>query len=313
MMSMSQAVVEFQKSEAFQKLAPSTQKRQLINLGRLLRELPGNKPVSQLRRVHIDGVLAQARSNGVLESSLNSYRSDLRRFCKWLIVYDHYKAADPSTHLTNAKTHTPSYKRKPISKEQARLMIQLADERHPRDGMTVRLLLVTALRGIEVFNMTWQQLTAANPEVRRPKINDYHPIFTTEELDEQLAAWRAYFEERHGPIEPDWFVVPALATRGDKTGHHRMNPEWPMVPTRRQTNTAKWIKKLLADIGETDLRGRATHTLRRTAGNLFLATGADMREVKKLFGHATEKQSEEYLDQDAAKDQVRRRMRKHRI
>ena len=313
MMSMSQAVTEFQKSESFGKLAPSTRKRQMINLNRLLTELPGNKPVAQLRRVHIDGVIAQARRNGVTGSSLNAYRTDLRRFCKWLIIYGHYKAADPSTHLENERVSTPGYKRKPISGAQARLMIELADQRHPCDGMTVLLLLVTALRGNEVCNMRWRNLDSAKPEVFRDKIKDYHPIYTNQQLDERLAQWRAYIEERHGKINPDWYVVPARATRSDKPGYLRMNRDWPLVPTRRQSNTAKWIKPLLAGVGETDLRGRATHTLRRTAGNLFKDAGADMRQVKNLFGHASEKQSEQYLDQDAAKDEVRQAMQMFRI
>lgn len=312
MKSMSQTVAEFQRSETFRRLARSTQKRQMISINRLLNELPGSRPVSQLSRIHIDGVLSQARDNGVLESSLNVYRTDIRRFCKWLVVYGYVKI-DHSTHLENVRARTAPSIRKPISADQAREMIRLAEERHPRDGVTILLFLVTALRENEIVNLRWRHLYMEKPRVNRNKTRDHHPVFVNGQLKDRLVDWQQYVVDRHGEIDLDWYVVPALAHRHDKTGHHRMNPDWPLMPTRPQTNISKRVKMWLAAVGETDLHWRASHTLRRTAGNLFKASGASMRETQVLFGHATEQQTADYLDIDPEQTQVQVRMRDFRI
>ena len=78
-----------------------------------------------------------------------------------------------------------------------------------------------------------------------------------------------------------------------------MATDWPLAPTRRMGSPTKVIKPLLAKVGETDLRGRGSHTLRRTAANLILDATGDIEAARQLLGHASVNQTEQYLDQDA--------------
>jgi integrase len=308
MVSMSQSVTLFQKAEEFNRLSVSAKKRQMINLRRLLTEITPQESTARLTRAHIDGVLNQARQRGVEESTLNVYRTDLRRFTKWLLVCQMTKT-DHSAHLVNMKTKTPPSKRKPVSRDQAGQMIDLATAMHPRDGMTILILLETGLREVEVVGLTWGQIDLQLEEstVYRSKIRDYHPVFYTPQLTQGLIEWKRYYERLHGPIQPNWYVVPARAAIHEGSGRQRqkMNPDWPMVPTRPQWNIAKRVKSLLRDVGETDLRGRASHTLRRTAGNLLHQDGADIRVLQDFYGHGSAMQTEQYLDID-----VRRKTRR---
>lgn len=305
MVSMSQSVALFETSEEFNTLGASAIKRQRINLRRLLTEIRPQEPVTRLTRAHVDAALNQARQRGVVESTLNVYRTDFRRFTKWLFVSNLTKT-DHGAHLVNKKTKTPPSKRKPISEDQAAHMLELATAMHPRDGVTILIMLHTGLRESEVVGLTWEQidLNLEQSQVYRPKIDDYHPVFYTQELTEGLTLWRGYYERMHGPIQPEWYVVPARASIHEGRGRQRqkMNPDWPMVPTRPQSNIAKRVKQLLRDVGETDLRGRASHTLRRTAGNILHQRGADLRVVQDFYGHASAAQTEQYLDIDVRRE-----------
>lgn len=311
MKSVSQCVAEFMRSQEVVRLAPATRKRQTIVLNLLIKGGAGSKPaiepskpIGQLDQSVIDEALF--RVNHLMDSTLNAYRTDLRRFGKWLVDRGHRKT-DPTTHLRNVKAETVASKRRPVANDKAGALLLAADVAHPRDGMTAMLMIFTGLRESEIVELKWRDLDldSAKFSAWRSKNRDWHRSFLAPPLLEALRVWKTWVEERNGPIQDEWFVVPARAHRYDRTGHHRMNPEWPIAPNRRQTNANKRVKLWLEAIGETDLRGRSSHTLRRTAANLVMSRpGATIRTAQTLLGHKTAVMTENYLDKDVAKDQL---------
>lgn len=301
----------------------STQKRRRIVINRLMEQVGPKAYISALDAYHIDLTINASREKrikrdgtadyrtGCAKSTLNAYRSDLRHFGNWLVIRG-YKKSNPAAHVENEKTSTPKFKRRPLSRDQAAKLIEIAWADHPRDGMTALLMLSTGMRESEVIGLTWGNLnySRSKAEAYRPKIGDQHDAFFTDELDGELAKWKIYFEERHGPVQSDWYIVPALAHKGERPGHFRMDPSWPMVPTNMQNSVGVRVKAWLAAVGEEDLRGKGSHTLRRTAGNLLMdEDGFDIRDVQTFFGHNSVQQTEQYLDRNQAKEKLSRKLR----
>jgi integrase/recombinase XerC len=309
MHTVSLAMKEFMGSDEVRRRAPATRKKQALVLRLLLtREvgLTGSDPIARLGRSHIDAALNVARDRKVQESTLNTYRSDLRRFGGWLLSCRYVKT-DPTAHLRNVRTSTPKSKRKPISGEQAHQVVSVAEQIHPRDGMTAMLMLTTGLRASEVVGLTWADidLSAHSGVAYRPKQRDQHLLHLSRQLCLALEKWQRVYEERHGPIEPCWYIVPALAHRAEGGTPRHMSPDWPMTPTSRQSDPGQRVKVWLAAVGETDLVGRASHTMRRTAANLLHQSGVDTRTVQTFLGHRSVAMTELYLDIDAAQDKLR--------
>jgi len=312
MHTVSLALKEFMDSDEVRRLARSSVTKQGVAIRLLLADGTGispKDPIARLGRIHIDAALNQARARGVEISTLNSYRTDLRRLGQWLLDL-HYVKTDPTRHLRYVSTKTAKSKRKPIDAHKAHLLVEAASKIHPRDGMTALLMLTTGLRDSEVMSLTWADidLTTASGAAYRPKRRDYHTLHLSRQLVTALEKWQAYIEERHGPIEASWYVVPALSQGSLPGTPSAMNPEWPMRPDRRQGTASERAKTWLRAVGETDLKGRASHTLRRTAANLLYQRTGDIRTVQTFLGHASVAMTEMYLDIDAAQDQLRSRM-----
>lgn len=310
MKTLSHCVTEFLDTDEVRKLSVSSKKRQKIVYNMLFAEFPLTQPIARLEPRHIHAALGRARDRGVTKSTMNAYKSDLRRLAKWL----HDKGLtkiNVAAGITNDKSSTPAYKRRPITAVQASELISVAERIHPRDGMTALLMLATGMRSVEVVGLTWGDFEISEGVVRayRSKIEDYHEAFLIPEVTAQMRKWQTYYEERHGAVQRDWYVVPALAHKGQRPGHFTMSPAWPMVPNKIQHSVGLRVKRWLREVGETDLRGRAAHTLRRTAGNLLADTpGIEIRDVQTFFGHASVAQTEQYLDKSAARDKLRQRI-----
>jgi integrase len=319
--TLSQAVTEFEKSSELHNLAASSKERQRIMTARLVAAAGLTLPTTRLERSHFDEALnasRMSRARGLtkpqktLKSSLNAYKSDLRRLGRWLHSRG-YTRENLASHIVNVHSTTPAYKRTPITADRASALIAYADSVHPRDGMTALLMLSTGMRESEIIGLHWGDVDTAVGIAKafRPKLDDWHNAYLTNQLHTRLEEWREYYTNRHGEINAEeWYVVPALAHRSDRPGYFRMNPEWPMVPDHKQNSVGVRVKSWLAAVGETDLRGRASHTLRRTAGNIFYELPeVEIRDVQTFYGHSSVAMTENYLDKDVAQQKVQRRVK----
>lgn len=304
------AVEAFQKSDVFQSSVPGVQQRHKLILGLLVEEAGPTTPVARLTSVHVDNVVHDRRVNGCATSTLNIYKSSLRVFGAWALQSGLTKT-DVAIHLKNKRAVTVRSKKMPLTSDQLRQVIKLAYKQHPRDGMTVMLLSYTACRESEIAGLRWVDvdLSVGVLYVFRPKLQDYHEVPMTPELVEALSAWKSWVEERYGPVQPAWFVVPARAHVGFIGA---MNPSWPLAVDRPQTKIRDRVKSFLRAIGA-DAPGRGSHTLRRTAANMILDETGDIRVAQALLGHASVTQTESYLSVDAQKAALREAMKNWRI
>jgi len=297
------AIIEFEQSDEFLRLAAGTRKRHRNFLVRLKDMAGSAKPIAQLRRTDLDAVLAERRDGGAGERTLNGYKSTLRLFCGWLAAVG-YTKTNIASHLKDGKGVTPKSKRKPLTVQQLKKMIELAEAQHPRDAMTLLLFSYTACRQSEVINLRWRDVDMEGRalNIYRPKMTDYHTVAMSPPLFEALEKWRKWVEEHHGEVKGTWFVVPARAHRGFVEGlPYKMSAEWPLVPEKRQTRTLQTVKRLMVAVGVEDMVGKGTHTLRRTAANLIVEkAGGDVRAAQFLLGHSSLTMTEKYLDVDAA-------------
>lgn len=301
------AIEDFMGSDEIASSARSTRRGYSVVLGRLAEEIGEKTPIAQLSRSHVDGTLSQVRGI-VTEATMNSYRAALRKFGTWIVV-NGYSKTNPTLHLKNGKAVNDVRKRKPIVRDQATRLIEVAYATHPRDGITALILLSTGLRDSEVVGLRWRDVDFANRVfvAYRPKVKDWHRAPWSDQLAEAMEKWRALYEERHGAVQPDWHVVPALGYRS-ASGIQRMNPDWPMEPTRMQTELGRRVKRWLRAVGETDLRGRASHTLRRTAATLaYEAGGVDV--AQSLLGHESPAMTMKYIGLDVRAEKLRDVMR----
>lgn len=168
--------------------------------------------------------------------------------------------------------------------------------------MTVSLLFWTGCRQSEIRGLKWgdvnlQDLTL---EVYRPKVKKSLTCPIPAQLAEDLTKWQAWVEGRYGPIQPEWYVVPAASTvLRQRHPAKKITPDWPLNLTKSQGPLTGAIKRLLVSIGITDMRGKGSHTIRRTAANLILAHTGDIRAAQHLLGHGSVTMTERYLDADA--------------
>lgn len=308
METMQRAVQAFMAADEVASKSVSTRKRHAVVLRYLVAEVGATTPISRLTRTDVDLTLAKCRIR-VVESTLNAYRISLRAFGRFILDMGWVKR-DPAAHLKTTKTSTDPAKRKGITAEQARNLIEVATARHPRDGSMVATMLLGGLRESEVRGLTWSGVKFQENllEFYRPKQRSWHRVPMALSLSVRLHVWAEVYQSLHGPLRGDWYVFPALSHRSEKPGFFRMHPDWPMVATRMQTDIGQRIKMFLREVGETDLRGRASHVTRRTSARLLLASGADVRDVQVLLGHASLDVTERYLSQDAAREKLAGRM-----
>ncbi|WP_112277127.1 site-specific integrase [Lentzea terrae] len=293
------ALAAFKITDHFLQLSKSSRERYTLILNEVERVAGSSLPIGRLNQGHASAALHARRQAGAGEATLNTYRSALRSIAQWLIDTG-YTKTNFATGIRNAKTVVARSKRKPISADQAREMLKLAFEIHPRDGVTVALLLFTGCRGSEVTGLKWHHIDFDSGilTVFRSKVRDEITMLMPTELRTILLDWSAH--ELNNGAKPSDFVVPALKNRGFHKGlPYRMTADWPLNHSAKQTGMRNRVKELLRDVGETDLVGKGSHTLRRTSANLFLNATGDIRAVQHLLGHSSVAMTEKYLDVDA--------------
>ncbi len=311
---MSETVQLYMATDEMSSLAPMTRKRKRLILNALVRITGPKLRASSLSRIHAEQTVAYWRDRKVAESTINSYKIALRIFGAWMLEM-RFNRTNPFSHLKMVKT-TPDYaKRKPLTKEQAHKVIRAAEMFHPRDKALVLIALYTALRENEIVNLRWDDvdLDAGIIRAKRSKVHDVHVVPVAESLRGHLLAWRNTYEARCGAISGQEYVVPAIHPHNPIPGVPRPSSEMRMFPNRPQTNMRERIKKYFVMAGVKDLNGKGMHTLRRSAANMLLDSGADVRDVMHLLGHQSETMTARYLDRDSGREKLAERMKDFEI
>lgn len=166
--------------------------------------------------------------------------------------------------------------------EQKRLLAAAEASRSPYIRLVIVMALHTGMRADEIRSLRWGNIDMERRLLTVPKskteAGEGRTVPMTDSLCSELAAYRAWYEERLGAAQKDWFVFPFS------------NRIAPLDPTRSCTTLKHaWEGcRRLADV-----RCRF-HDLRHTAVSMMLDAGAPEHAVRAIVGHVSPRMLERY-------------------
>lgn len=184
-------------------------------------------------------------------------------------------------------------------------LLDAASERHPRARVLVAIGLFYGRRISDVLNIKWGQVDLVNStmsyeNVKRGKWVESKAFMGP--LKAELENWLEWYEAQYGPVDPDWYLLPAkwkefrLRQYSEKywpaKADHKLWPLEPNMPSGSDSLN-KDIQYALRGIGWTDLKGEGMHTLRRTAATLT-AKHQGLGAAQYLLDHANVTVTQEY-------------------
>lgn len=199
--------------------------------------------------------------------------------------------------------------------------LEVARERHERDYMLVSLAIGTGLRGVDLVAMRWGQLDLDEgwlyTGIEKTNDRDRKPL--TEELLADLRAWLIYYENEQGPIDPEWFVVPAknpIAQERDEHGGFTCLASKALLrPTSGMKTAHRVVKEILVGAG-VHQPGNALHAFRRSAADLYYTQvkldghGEDaLVETASFLNHKDTKTTAIYLNKNRVREARDARLR----
>lgn len=237
-------------------------------------------------------------------------RSALKQFAEFCHHYEYLDKGVTFSRLRMGETRkesTGAAAEKPrLAREEWDTALDLAERRHMRLRIVVAFGLYYARRVSEITALQWKniRLDDASPSiifkiVKRGK-NVVLPMLP--EMYEELLKYRTWMEANYGPVQPDWFVVPArISTRlivgaGSRMAFIKDPAKYPLVPEKRSNivgiNTD--VRHVLAAWGWGPNEGTGTHTFRRSAARYIAQThGLDVAQA--LLGHQNIATTELYV------------------
>lgn len=275
-----------------------------ICLRRLL-TIVGNILVENIHEGHVDQYFTEA-SRTRSAKSLGLDTAVLKGFFKWAVRTRRAgKNGDPMADRRAPKAAPREWRGFPVSKVPA----LLDSATHPRDRMLLALACFLLGRSIEFTALQVGHIDLDSGyisyRITKTKKADMLPI--CEELEEELRRWLKWYTEQCGPLDPNWFLVPAK-TPPRMNGNREMDDSTVrLMPHKKMVEPYKVAHKALSAIGY-PLRGadgqrlnEGMHTIRRSmARGLYeqLRDEGDVNPVetvRSMLNHATEKQTRDYI------------------
>lgn len=258
-------------------------------------------------------------SQHLSDGSFNLAISNLRGWLRWMRVrgliqldVDMLMAS-----ITRRKNRPPERRRIPLT--QFPVLLEAAGRRHPRDRMVVAAGLYLFLRASEIRSLRVKDVDLASGEVtvtiHKTRERDVMPI--SAELDRELRLWLTWYADNYGPLDPDWWLCPAVApTRQPSDVDYA---DRPLSPQSKMCANMAVVQQALAAIGWEDTCGEGVHCLRRSAARALFDELAGssfdgaMRRVMSLLHHKSQQTTETYLGLTVDKAQRDKAVRGHSL
>lgn len=319
-----ESIEDYNRWRQGRRLALGTLRNERIVLSRLAK-VCGPILTGSLRENHVEAHWADAAVTRT--SSLAIDYATLRGFLGWCARTG--RITDRRDLMLNIVPPPQSRReRRRISANEFPRLLDSAD--HPRDRMVLALGVYSLQRSNEIAATRIGDVLFDTSEIlsriskgRRGQVREiYMPICA--ELDTELRRWLTYYTEQQGPLQPEWFLVPA-----------KYSPKWEQDPesgkfikTLRKTdhlkpvipwrgNRAVVAKQALEAIGfpVTDPTGKGVfegmHTLRRSGARAlydrYVADGeADaVGLVQQMLNHESRSMTERYIGVTSQRTRLR--------
>jgi integrase len=259
-----------------------------------------------LTAAHFDTAFAGLHEQGYSAGTINIFQSSMRAFCKWL--RDRGMLLPDQNPLAGRKwLRDPPKPRKRLSVAQVKDLLRA--DLHPRDRVLVAMGIFLFLRQSEAASLRISDVDLETNRIRVTvhKTKDVDLMVIPVELRPILRDWLTYYASNAGPLQPDWFLIPA------KEGAN-LGREPRLRPTKKMDKIAGIVNRALDGIGfpTKDERGHSTregmHTLRRSSAlNLYYELsnrGVDqaLMTCKSFLHHASVTTTERYLGLESGRE-----------
>lgn len=261
--------------------------------------------VRHVTRMHVTRMIEEAVNRGNDDSTINTLMSTLSAFFKWcraegLMPPDsnpmqgrRYRKVIPRDHMMVNLSEFP-------------VLLDTAEEHHPRDRMFIAMGLYTLMRQSEIASLRVGdinlELNLIDAVIHKTRDRDSMKIVP--ELRAELRSWLTYYTLVCGPLKDSWFLVPTTT----RSGFRRPNGEYErlpdvLVPDRAMAKPHLIVHRALSRMGW-DLEGKhiGSHTMRRSAARAvyseLVAEGVDdaLRQTGAFLHHKSVTQTEKYLN-----------------
>jgi integrase len=280
----------FRASNGF---AANTVKNDRQTLARLAAHYDHDPIIDSITPRDIDDLLGSLAQGGYSIGTVNNTQSGLSAFFKWC-----------RTRGITAPMFDPIAGRRYFpAQDKPRLYIPLADFpkvldacTSPRDRALMALGLYTLGRQSEIINLRVKHLDLASGHLSMTIFKSYKSdvMPLSSELDSEMRRWLLAYQEECGPLDKNWFLVPAVKNAG-QFGN------FILAPDRRISKSEDIVRRVVERCGYTDER-MGMHLIRRSAARAafdeMAKDGYDgaLRVVSALLHHASTATTEHYLD-----------------
>ena len=258
-------------------------------------------------------------SRHLAAGSFNLAISNLRGWLRWMRVRNLVTMDVDMLMASTGRRKAPPRERRRIPLDQFPRLLDAAGDRHPRDRMVVACGLFLFLRASEIRTLRVRDVDLSSGEVQvavhKTRDRDIMPI--SAELDAELRRWLAWYGEHYGPLQPDWYLCPAVGATRQPSDMNYADRE--LAPTSQMCPNMAVVQQALAAIGWADTAGEGVHCLRRSAARaLFDELAAQsfdgaMRRVMSLLHHKSQLTTETYLGLSVDKAQRDKAVRGHSL
>lgn len=259
---------------------------------KIMRDTLGdNYPVEAIDDIAVTRVLDKA-SDTRSAASVNMVHSSLSAFFRWCRLRK-YMPVDTDPMLGMRYKRVPKKERRRLAVHEFPAFLDSAAE--PRDRAACALGLYLFLRSSEIVSLRIRDLDlqAGTVGVTVHKTGDYDVMPISAELDRELRAWLTAYQDECGPLQKDWFLVPAKTQAG--FGIHKLNPP------ARISRPEEIVKKTVAAYGWTDTHWQGFHLLRASGARAWFdelneqTIDGALKIVQAHLHHSSVVMTERYL------------------
>lgn len=303
--SFAEAVDRFLDDRRIEGYATRTIRHNGYSLRLCMQSVGKDADVARVTRMHVTRMLEEAVNRGNDDSTINTLMSTLSAFFKWcraegLMPPDSNPMQGRRYRKVIPRDHTM------VNLSEFPVLLDTAEDHHPRDRMFVALGLYTMMRQSEIASLRVGdinlELNLIDAVIHKTRDRDSMRIVP--ELRTELRAWLTYYTTACGPLKDSWFLVPTTTRAGFTRpgGTYERLPDV-LVPDRAMSKPHLIVHRALVAMGW-DLEGKhiGSHTLRRSAARAcyseLVAEGVDdaLRQTGAFLHHKSVTQTEKYLN-----------------
>lgn len=273
--------------------ARSTTQNDRSALDRLIRSIDV-RDVRKITASHMDTFFGGLVQSGLASGTINAIQASLSAFFRWCRSRGILK---PDVDPIAGRRYRPKEPKPQTRIHVSQFPVLLDGAANPRDRMLIAAGLYLLGRQSEITNIRIRDVDLNAGEIlmiiKKTHQTDLMPI--TVELREELARWLTVYQELAGPLQPNWYLVPAV---------YRIPPDqFRIKPLGRITRPEDIMRRSVAPLGITE--GRiGMHLLRRSSARAIFdelcKQGYDgaLRRVSAWLHHSSTTITEHYLGLD---------------